>query len=97
MTGYGQRIDIIMVKTYKSMMKTSLIIVFSVFSLLVFGCKMQVDNIQSGNKGVEGAQDIISFKGKIVYRNFEGYLGQDSTFANNHMYLTALRYAPDDR
>jgi endonuclease YncB( thermonuclease family) len=72
MTGCGQRIDIIMVKTDKSMMKTSLIIVFSVFLLLVFGCKMQVDNIQSGDKGVEGAQDVISFKGRVVYRTFEG-------------------------
>jgi hypothetical protein len=53
-------------------MKISLIIVFSVFLLLVFGCKMQVDNIQSGDKGVEGAQDVISFKGRVVYRNFEG-------------------------
>ena len=72
MTGCGQRIDIIMVKTDKSMVKTSLIIVFSLFSLLVFGCKMQVDNIQSDDKCVEGVQDVISFKGRVVYRNFEG-------------------------
>lgn len=54
------------------MVKISLIIVFSVFLLLVFGCKMQVDNIQSGDKGVEDAQGIISFSGRVVYKNFEG-------------------------
>lgn len=60
------------VKTDKSVMKTSLIIVFSAFSLFVFGCKMQVDNIQSGDRGVEGAQDVISFKGRVVYLSLEG-------------------------
>ncbi len=53
-------------------MRLLLILVLLAFSFILFSCKMQVNNLRSDNKVVEDVQDVIPFKGRVVYRSFEG-------------------------
>ena len=53
-------------------MKIRLILLLLIFSFLPFSCKVQSDYHLPDNSKIKDTEDIISFSGRVVYKNFEG-------------------------